>query len=471
MISTRLWPAFILIALPALAGCQMRNSPADTPAGQGMTGQSLTGQAMTGTPSPTAQPATATTLRAPTARLSTAVAGTQFGRMVAQAVRSHPDVEAAGANISIAQADLESSRGALRPAVSIGASAQSRVIGDRDRTNNQATPYLQVSQLIYDGGASASRKAAATANVQQSTNARLVTAANTALDAVDAYLNVISARKILALTQDNLDAHQDMADLIEERRSAGAGSQSDVLTVRSRLADAETLVIDAQSQLERTEARFVQMFGTSPGALETPPVAPALPADTAAAVATSPRISALNAQLAASRSQLRLAEVSRRPQVELDGTAQRADNGGKDITFGLNVEYAFDTRGQSSSAIHRARAEVTRLEAQKAALERDIRRSMDYVKSEAAAGVQRLRSSRAAVEANRANVAAARDEFSIGRRNLLDVLEAQRDYVQAQNTLITSERTQIYTGYDALALTGDIVEIFQADFSNMTPPS
>ncbi len=460
MISTRLWPAYLLIALPALAGCQMTNAGPNSP----------TPDSGPVSSSPVAS-GSATTLRASTARLSTAVAGTTFGRMVAQAVKSHPDVAAAGANISIAQADLEASRGALRPAVSIGASAQSRVIDTRDRTNNQATPYLQVSQLLYDGGASASRKAAATATVQQSTNSRLVTAANTALDAVDAYLNVISARQILTLTQDNLDAHQDMADLIEERRSAGAGSQSDVLTVRSRLADAQTMVIDARSQLERTEARFVQMFGVAPAAaLPTPPLAPPLPANTRSAVANSPRISALNAQLAASQAQLRLAEVSRRPQVELDGTAQRADNGGKDITFGLNVEYAFDTRGQSSSAIHRARAEVTRLEAQKAALERDILRSMDYVQSEQVAGVQRLAAARAAVDANKANVAASRDEFSIGRRKLLDVLEAQRDYVQSQNTLITSQRTQLYTGYDALAITGDIVEVFQADFTSVTPP-
>jgi adhesin transport system outer membrane protein len=57
-------------------------------------------------------------------------------------------------------------------------------------------------------------------------------------------------------------------------------------------------------------------------------------------------------------------------------------------------------------------------------------------------------------------VAAARDEFSIGRRTLIEVLDAQRDFVRAQETVVSAQSEKIRTGYQALALTGDIIEAF-----------
>jgi outer membrane protein TolC len=57
-------------------------------------------------------------------------------------------------------------------------------------------------------------------------------------------------------------------------------------------------------------------------------------------------------------------------------------------------------------------------------------------------------------------VAAAGEEFTIGRRSLLDLLDAQRDFVLAQQTLIEAEEQLLLSGYAALALTGDILPAF-----------
>lgn len=406
-------------------------------------------------------------LQRPAPRLSSHLGDTGFGQSVAIAVRSHPDVRASTADIYVAQAQLQSAQGGYRPAVSVGAQAQQSL---RGRSGSGTVPYLRVSQVVYDGGAIRAERAAASSTVQQTYSSRLVTASTVSLDAVSAYLDVLTARRSLSLMQGNLARHREILELIEARRSAGAGGESDVLTARSRLANAETSVIEAQVDRDRAEARYLEVFGTpAPGAMPMPPQPPALPADIATAIETSPRMRALNASLAANEARLEEARAARRPRLELGANAEYED-GEADMLFDVAVSYRFDTRNALQAAVNRATADVQRLRAEQSSLSRDIRRSLDNVRSEAQAGAARLRSARSAVEANRENVAAAQDEFSIGRRSLLDLLEAQRDYIQAQATVIDAERQQVLTRYQALSLTGDIVEVFGIAFAELGAP-
>ncbi|MBE0455605.1 MAG: TolC family protein, partial [Roseovarius sp.] len=75
---------------------------------------------------------------------------------------------------------------------------------------------------------------------------------------------------------------------------------------------------------------------------------------------------------------------------------------------------------------------------------------------------------RQAVASNAASVEAAREQFGIGRRSMVDLLDAQRDFVRAQETLIRAELDRFLTDYAALALTGDILDLF--DITLPEPP-
>ena len=65
-------------------------------------------------------------------------------------------------------------------------------------------------------------------------------------------------------------------------------------------------------------------------------------------------------------------------------------------------------------------------------------------------------------------VDAAREQFSIGRRSMVDLLDAQRDYVRAEDTLIRAEQERFLTDYAALALTGDILDLFDIILPEVT---
>ncbi len=398
-----------------------------------------------------------------TSRIASTLGASKFGTQIANAVQTNPNIRASTANILIAQADLRSAEGAYLPEVTAGATATERLNG-----SSSATPYLRISQLIYDGGASRSRVAAQTANLTSARSARLVTASDFTLQAVQAHVDYATTNRIVELAQQNLSAHKRFTRLIEERREGGVGSQSDLLTVQSRLAAAETLFVNARAERDRAKARFVEVIGTQPTGTAWPPAAPNLPGNDTAAINGSPRMQALDARLAAAQSQLEAVRQGRLPRVEMSATAQQQDDGsGGDVALDLAVDYTFDTRGEASAAVQRAYADTLRLESEKSTLARDIARSLDFLRSDRTSGKQLLSAAQRSVRTNRANVRATEEEFSIGRRDLLQVLDAQRDLVVAQRSVIEAERSLLLTGYDALALTGDIIPVFNISLQEL----
>jgi adhesin transport system outer membrane protein len=399
-------------------------------------------------------------------RVPDTVARGAFGQHVARAVMAEPAITRSTADIRAARADKRAADGAFRPDLSIGVNAQTRLDSN---TNSDSGPFLRVSQLVYDAGAARSDQTAAEARVLQSRAQQIETGARVTLEAVEVYKRLLTSRRLLAIAEENLNVLRDFAGQIEERAERGAGSTADRLIAQSRVADAETQRVDAQAQLERAEAAFRRLFGEIPGNLPRPVKAPPLPADEADVLDQSPRLRAANATLKAAEADLMAASARRQPGVELGATGRRASGGGGDLALDLTLNYSLDTRGERRAAVDAAQARLDAAEAERETLLRDVREALAFVRTDQTAGEARVIAARQAVASNAASVDAAREQFSIGRRSMVDLLDAQRDYVRAEDTLIRAEQERFLTDYAALALTGDILDLFDITLPEVTP--
>lgn len=390
-------------------------------------------------------------------RVPDAVSRGPFGQHIARAVMAEPAITRSTADIRAARADKRAADGAFRPDLSIGVNAQTRLDSN---TNSDSGPFLRVSQLVYDAGAARSDQTAAEARVLQSRAQQIETGARVTLEAVEVYKRLLTSRRLLAIAEENLNVLRGFANQIEERVVRGAGSTADRLIAQSRVADAETQRVDAQAQLERAEAAFRRLFGEIPGNLPKPVKAPPLPAGEADVLDQSPRLRAANATLKAAEADLMAASARRQPGVELGATGRRASGGGGDLALDLTLNYSLDTRGERRAAIDAAQARLDAAEAERDTLLRDVREALAFVRTDQTAGEARVIAARQAVTSNAASVDAAREQFSIGRRSMVDLLDAQRDFVRAEETLIRAEQERFLTDYAALALTGDILDLF-----------
>lgn len=383
---------------------------------------------------------------------------TPFGQAVAQAVQSYPALTAGAARIRAAQAALESEKGQFLPQITIGAETGLRRAGNLNTT--RSTPVLQIQQLVYDGGASAQREEAARARIAQSSNDRLAQAAALTLQAIEAWYDVLHRRQFVDLANRNMRLHQDFQSQIADRVRAGAGAETDLLTAQSRLADATARQVAAQSDLEHAEAEFRQLFGHPPAALPTPDRAPTIPGASETIVAQSPRLRSLDASIRAAQAELQAARAGQRPSLVMGVTGQSTGTGRADIGANLSFQYDLATGGRRKAAIRSAEARVLELEAEREDLSRQIGRALDFVRSDQRAGAERVRAARLARAANEANVRAVREQFGIGRRTITELLDAQRDFIASSESLLDAELDLNMSGYAALSLTGDILDVF-----------
>lgn len=395
-------------------------------------------------------------------RLSGTLVGTPFGNAVAMASRDNPRTMRARSSIVAAQADVLATDSAFRPDFDVGLDVNQRLSSTNER-QGQITPFVRMRQLLYDGGVSWSRRTAAASDMSMAEHETMQALSDAALEAVTAWADVYAARQVKRLLDQNLKTHLDFLAQIEERQRMGAGAQGDVLKMQARMADAQTDAVNAQADLDLAEARFEQVFGYPPRELVPVPTPPRLIDEALSErelLALSPRVRAAEALLALSNARLAEARAGRMPRVEITGRLQPDGDGTAEVVFGLSVDYSFDTRRNFAAAIARAEAAVSSAEAELAQSMRDIRRSQDFLQSDRTTGKQRQQAARAASDANRRTVLAAWDEFSIGKRNLPEVLDAQRDFVRAERAVVEAERDSALLGYKALALTGDISAAF-----------
>ncbi|WP_170415385.1 TolC family protein [Ruegeria atlantica] len=383
------------------------------------------------------------------------LAQSEFGQRVREAVETNPNLAQSETRLEIAGANEKAAKGAFLPRVSMGINARSQ------RVNSDIadlTPYLRVSQLVYDGGAASGELAAAQARVLESRGGQLQTAAALALAAIEAYVVVLDRRKILEISTQNVEVHTEIVRQITERTEQGVGSSADVLTARSRMADARTQLADAEARVDRAEAQYHEIFGRAPGALAAPVAAPKLPSTDAQIVLDSPQVRRANAALIAAQAELNAAIARRQPGVEIAAFADRNDSNDANFGVDLSVNYELDSTGQRRAAITAAQAQVREAEFARETLIREIRRELEFIRSDQNAGAVRLQAARLAAQANAESVEAARAQFTIGRRSLIEILDAQRDYVNAQQRLILAEQSFFLTNYAVLSLTGDILD-------------
>jgi len=90
-----------------------------------------------------------------------------------------------------------------------------------------------------------------------------------ALKIVKAYLDVIKAKEIITLAQVNLQAHYDILNSIKQRYDQGVSDKADFIQIKGRVASAKTDLISAKNNALDAEAAYVKVVGYTPDALET----------------------------------------------------------------------------------------------------------------------------------------------------------------------------------------------------------
>jgi adhesin transport system outer membrane protein len=404
---------------------------------------------------------------------------------------TNPEVREAAANRRATDSELRQARGLYYPTIDLrGATGEEWAYNSntRDRARNLATDSgdrwlwrseasVALRQMIFDGFSTdnlverqkARQKAAAGRVVERSEFV--------ALDVVQAYLDVLRQTELVRLSRDNVTAHQNSLNDILSRVRAGRSSSADQSQSENRLTVSQADYVDAQRRLDDARTTYLRLVRAEPTELARPTVpAAVVPTSEEEAVrralATNPSVGVAELDRQAAVSDSLAAEAPFYPRLDLEVVGSRGKNIGgisgpnDDFTVMLVARWNIYSGGADTARLGAARARVQ--EAQ----ERENRLQLVAVeearKSWTAMIRQREQAQKLAerVRASEGVFGAYRQQFDIGRRDLLDVLDAQNDLYAARTAALTADYSAQFAAYRTLAVSGQLLSAL-----NINPPS
>lgn len=389
---------------------------------------------------------------------------------VADAYLYNPSLEAARAQLRALGETVPIAEAGRLPSLSVtGNSGFSRTAGLSSFGFNTATSPLSLqlngSVPLYDGGESANAISEARANVESSYATLNGNEQALILSAISAFFDVLRDREIRNLTRENLRVLRQELEASEARFEVGEVTLTDVAQTKSRVAEANSNVIQADGLLRVSAENFRLFVGRLPGELMPPNFLPALPKSVVAAeseaLANDPSIVATRAAERAAVYAIRQAMAGKLPQVTLSSTVTGGSNDllesdPASITTQLNLSISAPLYqgGATDAAVRRARHIASQRRAQ---YHEAVRTAQEAVNR----AWHSLATSRGAIEAGKERVSAAdlafegiKEELLVGSRATIDLLNAEQERLNARIALVRSVRDLNVFGYSLLAAMG-----------------
>lgn len=342
--------------------------------------------------------------------------------------------------------------------------------GDRETNRDSDVLYqldgrLLAQQPLYSGGETVAGTRRAE-NQVRAARARLTDVEQSVLfETIGAYVDVVRARHVLRLSEENLARLERYRAGTAERFRVAEVTRTDLSQADSSVAGAQADLARARSELEAAQAAFERVVGRPPGALVPIGVAPDLPASLAAAeaeVANHPRVQQADFDLAAARDQVRVDEAQLLPDLNLVGELSRRSQptftvqSFTDASIGAELVVPLYQRGSEYSRVRQAKQTAIQRRYDLTDVERAVRREIVTSFEALRAAMQQVAALDAQVKAAADALAGVREEALVGARTVQDVLDAEQALFVAQVRRARAGAEEIEASYRLRAAIGQL---------------
>ncbi len=405
-------------------------------------------------------------------------AQTTLTAAVEKAVRQSPDVAVdAQRRLSVDEA-LRGAKGGYLPRVDAGlgigkekaANRTSVGFGTHEDYWNRREASITASQMIFDSFATANEVARNKARVESSAHRVAGTAEQIALKTVEAYLDVLRLQETVRLTKDNLASHEKTYDQIKLRADSGVGRKADQDQAQARLALAKSNLVSAEANLRDAEINYMRYTGVSPDKLVKPegPKSDLMPKSAAGAFDLAkngnPLLKVAFADIDAANAQHNAAKSAMGPRVDIEAGASDLDNASgvpghtDDRYLMLRMKWNIFRGGSDIARV----AETKALSYEATEIKNRTLRQLDQsvnLSWNAYTSVQaRLPNLRQHAESSLQTRDAYVQQFSIGQRTLVDLLDTENEYYTSSVEYNNAQFLELFARYRLMSDMGRLLE-------------
>ncbi|MBZ9560445.1 MULTISPECIES: TolC family outer membrane protein [unclassified Modicisalibacter] len=362
---------------------------------------------------------------------------------VQRAMHHNPDVQASWHGLQAAMDEVDVAQGGYLPSLDVSAGVGREYREDDGRGSYNADfAEITLTQMLWDGLETANE-------VERLDRAQLVsyyqfmsTSNDVALKVAQAYQDVRRYRELVRLARDNYAKHLEVYRQIDQRTQSGAGRGVDLEQITGRLALAESNLMTEAANLHDVSARFQHLVGELPAdeLAAAPDFTQGFPDSIRQVVMKAyegnPGFHAAIENIAAAKASAAKTKSGFHPQVDFrasagtnnqSGATGRYDQGVVQVVASMNLY-----RGGSDLASYRQANDLL----EQARDQRDNEcRNVRETASVAFNDTRQITEQLQYLNQHRLSTGRVRgayqQQFDIGERTLLDVLDSENEYFEA----------------------------------------
>ncbi len=404
--------------------------------------------------------------------------------MVVDSISAHPEVKEKVHAYRRVLNDRTIAESGWRPSVDLQAST-GYFNTETPGTNDEAVDYnsssveLSLTQNLFNGYDTTNQIAQTKASITAALYDVYDSADNIGLQAVKAYLGVLKHRRLHQLATGNVAAHQKILAQIRERNLSGVGRRSQLQQTEGRLAGAQASLIAQQNNLEDAATSLHQILGryVDPDSLLEPDL-PSVPAKTLEeltdqALINHPAMRVADSQIVAAQSDYRRSQKTRYPNLDLRLATEYGndldrndglDGSSEETSLVLNLTYNFYSGGKNDAESQKKVSVVYERKEFAARVRRQIINTLRLSWTADDLLVEQLIFLNAHVIKAGQTVESYREEFFIGQRDLLDLLDAENELNRTRNQYAEARFDSYGARYRVYESIGGLFEATNVEF-------
>ena len=331
------------------------------------------------------------------------------------------------------------------------------------------TSTISLSKNIFDGGEAYEKISIAKENIKLEQYNLNIIEQKIILNSIKAYLDVYSNQSVVSLRKKSLDRFKENVDATELKLQAGTVTPTTLAEAQSKLAKAQYDLILSEGNLEKAISKFksITKYKVIPNKFSLPN-STFTPPDTknkTVKIALENNLDIIVAKLKKNIAEKNVAlkESDNRPTLNLEVFGKDSESSLNTSStdyqsYGVNLTFKTPLFYNSSS-----KASIKKLDNLLKASSVELSEKQRQVELSAISSYQNYKSAIAKTKASESEKKSSllalngiKKESEFGIRTILDVLDAEVDFLNASSNLIQSQADEIFSVYQIKSILGSL---------------
>lgn len=378
--------------------------------------------------------------------------------VVRAALAAYPSILTAESNREAAHYGVEQARAGHYP--SIGLNSQRRIAG---LAYNTLGPQFNVN--LYASGAIQAGVEREQWREQSLASTVTSTREDVAFAATQAWFRLLRAALLQQVNQRSLERHAKLVDDFAAIANIDQGRRYDLVQARSRAEQVRQFVSAGQAEMAAAQAALLRYYPrpVDPASLNLPPPLPDPGPPNKDAVTTNPSVEAARRSVMSAEANVRATRDARGPRIDLSA------NGGAYSSTVVQFSWpAFDLAKSAAQDAAEASLVGTRSALQEQELIVREQQQTAWQAWQAAARSEQV--ARGQIKASSELIDVYRVQFQIGRRNLLDLLNAFAELYSAETAYENARVDLALSRYQLEYAAGHLARLFESPVADPANP-